>query len=67
MINDENLDKDILRFCVIGSDLVKNWGIGLIVWGCVGLFLGHVMFGDIGITCSYAAITSIIVGVAFIK
>lgn len=46
---------------------MKKWGIGLIVWGCIGLFVGHIMFRDIGVACSYAAITAIIVGIAFIK
>lgn len=46
---------------------MKKYGFGLIVWGCIGLGLGHIMFGDIGVACTYAAITSIIIGVAFIK
>ena len=47
--------------------MIKILGIGLIIWGMVGLFLGHVLFGDIGVSITYSAITSIIVGIAFIK
>lgn len=50
-----------------GDDVIKILGSGLIIWGMVGLFLGHVMFGDIGVSITYSAITSIIVGIAFIK
>ena len=46
---------------------MKGFGIALIIWGLVGLFLGHIMFGDIGVSSTYSAITSIVVGVAFIK
>lgn len=46
---------------------MKGFGIALIVWGCIGLGVGSIMFGDIGIACSYAAITSIIVGIGFFK
>lgn len=46
---------------------MKKFGVGLIVWGCVGLWLGHIMFGDIGVACSYAAITSILVGIGFTR
>lgn len=46
---------------------MKGFGIALIIWGIVGLFLGHIMFGDIGVSSTYSAITSIVVGVAFIK
>lgn len=46
---------------------MKGFGIALIIGGLVGLFLGHIMFGDIGVSSTYSAITSIVVGVAFIK
>ena len=46
---------------------MRNWGIVLLVWGCIGVGLGHMMFGDIGVACTYAAITSLVVGISFVK
>ena len=47
--------------------MMKGFGIALIIWGLVGLFLGHIMFGDIGVSSTYSAITAIVVGIAFIR
>ena len=38
---------------ILGCEFMKKFRVGLIIWGCVGLGLGHVMFGDIGISCTY--------------
>lgn len=46
---------------------MTGFGVVLIILGCVGLFLGNMMFGDIGVSCSYAAIVSIVTGAGFIK
>lgn len=46
---------------------MKWFGIALIIWGLIGLFLGHMMFGDIGVSNTYSAILSIVVGIAFLK
>lgn len=46
---------------------MKSFGIILVVWGIIGVILGQIMFGDIGISCTYTALTSIIIGIAFIK
>lgn len=46
---------------------MKKIGIAMIVFGVIGLCLGAMMFGDIGISCSYAAIVSILAGVGFVK
>lgn len=46
---------------------MKIFGIILVIWGIIGIILGQIMFGDIGISCTYAALTSIIVGIGFIK
>lgn len=46
---------------------MKGIGIAMIIFGIVGLGLGAMMFGDIGISCSYAAIVSILAGIGFVK
>ena len=46
---------------------MKKIGIAMIIFGIIGLCLGAMMFGDIGISCSYAAIVSILAGVGFVK
>ena len=46
---------------------MKAIGIAMIIFGIIGLCLGAMMFGDIGISCSYAAIVSILAGVGFVK
>ena len=46
---------------------MKKFGIALIVLGCIGLFIGHMMFGDIGVSCTYSAIIAIVTGTGFIK
>jgi uncharacterized membrane protein YeaQ/YmgE (transglycosylase-associated protein family) len=47
--------------------IMKKFGIALIVLGCIGLFIGHMMFGDIGVSCTYSAIIAIVTGTGFIK
>ena len=42
-------------------------GIILILVGCAGLFLGNIMFGDIGVTATYSGIVAIITGIGFLK
>jgi len=45
---------------------LKIYGIILILLGCIGLALGHIMFADIGIACTFSAIVALVTGVAFI-
>ena len=42
-------------------------GIIMVVLGCIGLGLGHVMFGDIGFVASFTGIVSIVTGIFFFK
>jgi len=42
-------------------------GIIMVVLGCIGLGLGHVMFGDIGFVSSFTGIVSIVAGIFFFK
>ena len=42
-------------------------GVILIILGCAGLAMGHIMFGDIGIGVTYSGIISIVTGVGFLK
>ncbi len=41
-------------------------GIVLILVGVIGLFLGMLMFGDIGVACIIAAITALLSGIGFL-
>ena len=42
-------------------------GVILVVLGCAGLAMGHMMYGDIGIGTTYSGIISLVTGVGFIK
>ena len=42
-------------------------GVILIILGCIGLIMGHIMFGDIGIGTTYSGIIAIVTGVGFLK
>ncbi len=53
---------------IIKEDItVKIIGIILIVVGILGIFMGMMMFGDIGIACLVGAITALLSGIAFIQ
>ena len=45
---------------------MKAIGIILIVWGALGLFMGLMMFGDIGLACIVGAVTAILSGIGFL-
>ncbi|MDE6964562.1 MAG: hypothetical protein K2P30_13155, partial [Lachnospiraceae bacterium] len=50
---------------IIKEDItVKIIGIILIVVGILGIFMGMMMFGDIGIACLVGAITALLSGIA---
>lgn len=46
---------------------MKTTGILLIIWGIIGVFMGSIMFGDIGISCIVGAVTAILCGVGFLQ
>lgn len=46
---------------------IKIVGIILIIVGIIGFILGAMMFGDIGVSCSVAALVSLISGIGFIS
>ncbi|MGG7146542.1 hypothetical protein ACQPVA_07050 [Clostridium butyricum] len=46
---------------------MKTIGIILIIVGVIGIFMGAMMFGDIGIACIVGAITAILSGIGFIQ
>lgn len=46
---------------------MKNFGIILIVLGIVGIFLGSMMFGDIGIAALAGSIPALVTGIGFLK
>ncbi len=46
---------------------MKGYGVFMIVLGCIGLALGHLMFGDIGVSSTYAGIVAIATGIGFLK
>ena len=46
--------------------MLKIIGILLIVVGAIGIFLGGMMFGDIGIAAFIGAISAILSGVGFL-
>ena len=45
---------------------MKVIGILLIILGGIGIFMGMIMFGDIGIACLVAAFTALLSGIGFI-
>lgn len=45
---------------------VKVIGVLLILFGLIGVFLGCLMFGDIGIACLVGAITALLSGIGFL-
>jgi len=45
---------------------VKVFGILLIVLGVAGIFMGAMMFGDIGIACIVGALAALLSGVGFL-
>lgn len=47
----------------MGTKLI---GILLIIVGVVGIFLGLMMFGDIGIACIVGALSALLSGVGFL-
>lgn len=46
---------------------MKVIGILLIILGVLGIFMGLMMFGDIGIACLVGAITALLSGIGFVK
>ncbi len=46
---------------------MKGYGVLMIVLGCMGLGLGHIMYGDIGIASTYTGIVAITTGIGFLK
>ncbi len=46
---------------------MKTIGIILVVIGILGIFLGSMMFGDIGLAAFIGAITAVVSGIGFIK
>ncbi len=42
-------------------------GIILLILGCVGLWLGNIMYGDIGITATFVGVVALVTGVGFVK
>ena len=45
---------------------MKIIGILLIILGAIGIFMGAMMFGDIGIACSVGAAAALLSGIGFI-
>ena len=45
---------------------MKVIGILLIVLGFIGIFMGTMMFGDIGIACIVGALSALLSGIGFI-
>ena len=43
------------------------FGIILILLGCVGLYFGTFMFGDIGVIATYSGLISLVTGGGFLK
>ena len=46
---------------------MKVIGILLILLGVVGIFMGLMMFGDIGIACLVGAVSSLLSGIGFLS
>lgn len=46
---------------------MNAFGIVLILLGCVGLYFGTFMFGDIGVLATYSGLISIVAGGGFLK
>lgn len=46
---------------------MRKIGILLILWGVLGVFMGSIMFGDIGIACIVGAVTAILCGIGFLQ
>lgn len=44
---------------------MKIIGILLIIVGILGIFMGMMMFGDIGIACLVGAVTALLSGIGF--
>lgn len=47
--------------------MTKVIGVLLIIIGILGIFMGLMMFGDIGIACMVGAIGSLLSGIGFIS
>lgn len=45
----------------------KVIGILLIILGVIGIFMGLMMFGDIGIACIIGALGSLLSGIGFVS
>ena len=45
---------------------MKVIGIILIVLGALGIFMGLMMFGDIGLACLVGALTALLSGIGFL-
>lgn len=45
---------------------MKVIGIILIVLGALGIFMGLMMFGDIGLACLVGALTAVLSGIGFL-
>lgn len=45
---------------------MKVIGILLIVLGVIGIFMGMMMFGDIGIACIIGALAALLSGIGFL-
>lgn len=41
-------------------------GVLLIILGIIGIFMGMMMFGDIGIACIVGALTALLSGIGFL-
>lgn len=45
---------------------VKIIGVLLILFGLLGIFMGCLMFGDIGLACIVGAVTALLSGIGFL-
>lgn len=45
---------------------MKAIGILLIILGVLGIFMGMIMFGDIGIACIVGALSALLSGIGFL-
>lgn len=67
-VSENNRSKTQMKNIEIREDSsVKVIGIILIVLGILGIFMGMMMFGDIGIACLVGAVTALLSGIAFIQ
>lgn len=66
--SENNRSKTQMKNIEIREDsAVKVIGIILVVLGILGIFMGMMMFGDIGIACLVGAVTALLSGIALIQ